>query len=268
MDLQLQGKRALVTGGSRGIGKAIARALLEEGVAVAIVARSRETLEAAAADLARETGGRVVPVVADTGDDASVRAMAEQVRVALGGVDILVNCAAEAGGQGQPVPRTEQVDAERHLFPQINVKVMGYLRCAQAVLPGMKAARWGRIINISGLAARSGGSIVGSIRNVSVAALTKNMADELGPHGITVTVVHPGLTRTEATADVIARRAAATGALPEQVERAMAESNSVHRLIDAQDIAYVVTMLASPRSIAINGDAIAAGGGTPRAIHY
>jgi len=268
MDLQLRGKRALVTGGSRGIGKAIAQALLGEGVDVAIVARGQEALAAAAADLARATGGRVVPIVADTGDDASVRAMAEAVRAALGGVDILVNCAAEAGGQGQRVPTTADLAWDADLFPHLNVKVMGYLRCAQAVLPGMKAAGWGRIVNVSGLAARSSGSIVGSVRNVAVAAMTKNMADELGPHGITVTVVHPGLTRTEATADVIARRAQATGRTPAEIERAMADGNSVRRIIDAEDIAYLVTMLASPRSIAINGDAIAAGGGIPRAIYY
>jgi len=268
MDLQLRGKRALVTGASRGIGKAIARALAAEGVELALVARGREALEAAAAELARETGSRVVPIVADTGDDASVRAMGATVRAALGSIDILVNCAAEAAGQGQRIPSTESLDWNADLLPQVNVKVMGYLRCAQAVVPDMKAAGWGRIINVSGLAARSGGSIVGSVRNVAVAAMTKNMADELGPHGITVTVVHPGLTRTEATAGVIARRAAATGNAPEDIERAMAESNSVRRLIDADDIAYVVTMLASPRSIAINGDAIAAGGGIPRAIHY
>jgi len=268
MDLQLQGKRALVTGGSRGIGKAIARALAAEGASVVIVARGREALEATAAELERETGGRVVPIVADTGDDASVRAMGEQAQAALGGIDILVNCAAEAAGQGQRVAGTKDVTAEQHLFPEMNVKVMGYLRCAQAVVPGMKAAGWGRIINVSGLAARSAGSIVGSIRNVSVTALTKNMADELGPHGINVTVVHPGLTRTEATAGVIARRAEATGATPEEVEQRMAEGNTVRRVIDAEDIAYIVAMLASPRSIAINGDTIAAGGGQPRAIYY
>jgi len=132
----------------------------------------------------------------------------------------------------------------------------------------MKAAGWGRIINISGLAARQAGSTVGSMRNVAVAAMTKNLADELGPHGINVTVVHPGLTRTEATPGVVARRAEASNTTPEEIERRMAEGNSVRRLIDAEDIAYVVAMLASPRSIAINGDTIAAGGGAPRAIHY
>ena len=132
----------------------------------------------------------------------------------------------------------------------------------------MKASGWGRIINISGLAARQAGSTVGSMRNVAVAAMTKNLADELGPHGINVTVVHPGLTRTEATEGVVARRAQASNTTPEEIERRMAEGNSVRRIIDAEDIAYVVTMLASPRSIALNGDTIAAGGGAPRAIHY
>ena len=267
MDLQLAGKRAIVTGGSRGIGKAIARALAAEGVDVALVARSAEPLEAAAAELAEATGQHIVAIPADTGDNDSVRAMVERAVAELGGVDILVNCAAQAGGQG-PVPSFEQVEADAHFWPDMNVKVMGYLRCAQQVAPHMKASGWGRIINISGLAARQAGSTVGSMRNVAVAAMTKNLADELGPHGINVTVVHPGLTRTEATEAVVARRAQASNTTPEEIERRMAEGNSVRRIIHAEDIAYVVTMLASPRSIALNGDTIAAGGGAPRAIHY
>jgi NAD(P)-dependent dehydrogenase (short-subunit alcohol dehydrogenase family) len=267
VDLQLTGKRAIVTGGSRGIGKAVARALAAEGADVALVARSADALEAAAQEIAEATGQHVIAAPADTGDDASVRAMVERVVAELGGVDILVNCAAQAGGQG-PVPGIAEIDADQHFWPDMNVKVMGYLRCAQAVAPHMQAAGWGRIINISGLAARQAGSAVGSMRNVAVAALTKNLADELGPHGINVTVVHPGLTRTEATPGVVARRAEAAGVTPEEIERRMAEGNSVRRIIDAEDIAYVVTMLASPRSIAINGDTIAAGGGAPRAIHY
>lgn len=267
MDLQLSAKRAIVTGGSRGIGKAVARTLAAEGVDVALVARSAGPLEAAATEIAEASGRQVVAVTADTGDDASVRAMVERAVAALGGVDILVNCAAQPGGQGG-VPSLEEIDADAHFWPDMNVKVLGYLRCAQAVAPHMKAAGWGRIVNVSGLAARQAGSTIGSMRNVAVAAMTKNLADELGPHGINVTVVHPGTTRTEATPGVIQRRAEASGAPPEEIERRLAESNTVRRLIDAEDIAYLVAMLASPRSIAVNGDAIAAGGGAPRAIHY
>ena len=123
-------------------------------------------------------------------------------------------------------------------------------------------------MNVSGLAARQTGSTIGSMRNVAVVALTKNLADELGPHGINVTVVHPGTTRTEKTPGVVAARAEAQGVAPEEVERRMAEGNVVRRLIDAREIAYVVAFLASPKAVAITGDVIAAGGGTPGAIYY
>jgi len=148
------------------------------------------------------------------------------------------------------------------------VKVLGYLRCAQAVAPGMVDAGWGRIVSVSGLAARSTGSTIGSIRNVAVAAITKNLADELGPHGVNVTVVHPGLTRTEATPGVLAAGAAAKGVTPADIERQLAQGNSIRRIVDAHEVAAVITFLASPKSVAINGDAIACGGGARGAIHY
>jgi NAD(P)-dependent dehydrogenase (short-subunit alcohol dehydrogenase family) len=132
----------------------------------------------------------------------------------------------------------------------------------------MKAQRWGRIVSLSGLAARQSGNTVGSIRNVAVAALTKNLADELGPAGINVTVVHPGLTRTERTAALVQARAAAQGTSEEAIEKLMAEGNSIRHFVDAREVADIVVFLCSPRSVAINGDAIAAGGGAPRAIHY
>jgi NAD(P)-dependent dehydrogenase (short-subunit alcohol dehydrogenase family) len=181
-------------------------------------------------------------------------------------VDILVNSAAQPMGQAAP-PSLSEITTEL-FWADVNVKVVGYLRCAQRVAPLMVEQGWGRIINISGLGARSTGSIVGSVRNVSVAALTKNLADSLGPHGINVTVVHPGLTRTEKTPEVITRRASETGLDPEEVERRMSNTNSLHRPIDASEVAWVVAFLASPKSVAVNGDAIACGGGTPGAIYY
>ena len=165
------------------------------------------------------------------------------------------------------MPALDEI-TEDDFWSDMNVKVMGYLRCAQAVAPIMQSQGWGRIINISGLAARRAGSTVGSMRNVSVAAMTKNLADELGPHGINVTVVHPGATRTERTAGMVAARAAAQDLSEEEVEQQMARSNSIRHLVEAREIAYVVAFLASPKSRAINGDAIAAGGGSGNAIHY
>jgi NAD(P)-dependent dehydrogenase (short-subunit alcohol dehydrogenase family) len=230
VDLELTGRRAIVTGGSRGIGLAVAHALAAEGARVAQV--SRGVVESVPDGLALQ---------ADTGDDASVAAMIERVVAEWGGVDILVNAAATPNAGGF---------AEDTLEAHINVKVRGYLRCIRGVAPLMAAQGWGRIVNVSGLGARQTGSVVGSVRNVAVAAMTKNLADELGPSGIGVTVVHPGATITE-------REPPADVPLP-----------SLGRFVTAAEVADVIVFLCSPRAVAITGDAIAAGGGAPGAIHY
>jgi NAD(P)-dependent dehydrogenase (short-subunit alcohol dehydrogenase family) len=251
MDLELTGKRAIVTGGSRGIGKAVARQLALEGADVGIAARDPSRIAAAVDELRAGTGRAVVGRSCDTRDDASVQAMVAGIAEALGGVDILVNAAAMPGGVVRP-PKLAEVTADA-LWEEVDTKVMGYLRCAREVVPHMAAGGWGRIVNVSGLAARQTGSILGSIRNVSVAAMTKNLADELGPLGINVTVVHPGATRTERMDD--ARAAAMTGSV-------------IGRVVEAEEVADVVVFLASPRSAAITGDAIACGGGVRGPIHY
>lgn len=266
MDLELKGRRAFVTGGSKGIGKAIALQLAAEGVQVAIAARDLATAEQAAAEIVAETGSGVRAFRIDTRDQASVEEAFAAAIAWLGGIDILVNAAARPGGQA-PVPGLEGFAAE-DFSDEFNTKVLGYLRCAKAAAPFMKQNGWGRIINISGLAARQTGTIIGSIRNVAVAAMTKNLADELGPFGINVTVVHPGLTRTEKTADVVRRRAETSGSTAQQVEAAMGAGAVIGRIVEAREVAWVVAFLASPKSVAITGDAIAVGGGTPRAIHY
>ncbi|MFV0309230.1 MAG: SDR family NAD(P)-dependent oxidoreductase [Desertimonas sp.] len=265
MDLQLAGKRAIVTGGSKGIGKAVARALSDEGVEVVIAARSPEPLADAAIEIQRASGTAVVPITVDTGDDDSVRAMVGEAADRLGGIDILVNSAAKPLGQGAP-PKLADVTNEL-FWDDMNTKVLGYLRCAREVAPLMTASGWGRIVNISGLGARTTGAVIGSMRNVAVAALSKNLADELGPSGINVTVVHPGLTRTEATPGVIERIATGRGISAEEAEATLSR-NSIGRLVDATEVADVVAFLCSPRAGSITGDAIACGGGQPGTIHY
>jgi len=266
MDLGLRGKHAIVTGGSLGIGKAIALELAREGVDVAIVARTKDQLEATARELSAETGRRIIPLAADVTSKAQVDAMVAQAAAQLGGLHILVNSGSPPGGSpGATGPIESIVDED--LLHDFDVKYVGALRCARAAIPYLKEQRWGRIINISGLAARQTGSAIGSMRNVAVAAMTKNLADELGAHGINVTVVHPGITRTEATPGVVSRLAAARGITEEEAEAGLVR-NSVHRLVDAQEVADVVAFLASPRSSAITGDAIACGGGQPGAIFY
>jgi NAD(P)-dependent dehydrogenase (short-subunit alcohol dehydrogenase family) len=265
MDLELTGKRALVTGGNRGIGLAVARALAAEGCDIALLARDATALEAVREKVEAESGRRVLAVSADTGNDESVREAVGAVTAALGAVDILVNAAARANTGA--VVGIDGFDAAE-FGEQVNVKVLGYLRCIRAVVPSMRAAGWGRIINISGLAARSTGAITGTVRNVAVAALTKNLADELGRDGINVTVVHPGVTVTEKTAENLAARAAAAGVSVAEVERQMGSSISIGRLVTAEEVAAVIAFLASPKSVAVNGDAITVGGGAVGRIYY
>ncbi len=265
MDLELKGKTAIITGGSRGIGKATGRELGLEGVKVALVARGVEALEECARELREETRGNFVTIIADTGNPESVTAMVKEAAEKLGRIDILVNSAARVGGAY--APKLAEI-TEDDFWADMNTKVMGYLRCAQAVAPYMIEQGWGRIINLSGMAARQAGYAVGSIRNVSVSALSKNLADELGPQGINVTTVHPGMTYTERIPALLEERAKAQGITVEVAEQQMAQGNSIKHIVDAKEVAYVIAFLASPKSISINGDAIAAGGGIPRAIHY
>jgi NAD(P)-dependent dehydrogenase (short-subunit alcohol dehydrogenase family) len=226
---------------------------------VAITGRRAGVLDAAAQRIKDETGTDVLAVAADTGDDESVRALVATVAGSLGGIDILVNNAAE-----QPAQHGHSyADADDEWFArQLNVKVIGYLRTIRAVAPLMIENRWGRIINISGTGSRQTVSVIGSVRNASVTALTKNVADELGPHGINVTVVHPGATNTE--------RAAELGHWA-HINPAVRDShlnNVIGRVVEPQEVAWVVAFLASPRSVAITGDGILVGGGIPGFIYY
>lgn len=265
MDLQLAGKRAIVTGASRGIGYAVARALAAEGAAVVLAARGQDALDAAAARITAD-GGRALAVVTDTTDEASVQGLVRRAADEFGGVDILVNSAATPATSGFSGALAD-VDDDR-LRHEMETKVLGYLRCARAVAPLMTAQGWGRVINVSGLAARQTGSVIGSIRNVAVAAMTKNLGDELGPRGINVTVVHPGATITEASPATFAAMAEAQGVEEAEIVRRFAAGVSIGRLVTAEEIANTVVFLASPLSVAINGEAIAVGGGQIGPIHY
>jgi NAD(P)-dependent dehydrogenase (short-subunit alcohol dehydrogenase family) len=265
MDLELAGRCAVVTGASRGIGLAIALELAREGASVALVARDAAALEDVARGLSG-AGGRVIAVPADTTDDRSVSSMATEVRRGLGPVSILVNAAARPS-DGRPTSALDPT-ADATMAAEIQTKVLGYLRCIRAFAPDMATAGWGRIVNISGLAARRTGSLTGSVRNVAVAAMTKNLADELGPHGVNVTVVHPGMTVTERLPSLLAATAAETGRTEEEVLTALAGQTSIRRLVTAQEVARVVAFLCSPASVAITGDAIATGGGELGRITY
>jgi NAD(P)-dependent dehydrogenase (short-subunit alcohol dehydrogenase family) len=272
MDLGLQGKRAIVTGGSLGIGKAIARELAREGVDVAIVARTKETLEAAAKELAAETGRRVIPLVADVTSKAQVDAMVAQAAVQLGGLHILVNSGSAPGGSATATGPIETV-VDEDLLHDFNVKYVGALRCARAAIPYLKEQRWGRIINISGTNARNAGNLSGGARNTSLVHLSKTLAVQLGRFGITVNCVHPGITRTERTPRLLAARGKELGIDPADVEKTdfaldSPRGNAIGRMVDAAEIAYVTAFLASDKAWAVSGELIVATGGAGRSVYY
>jgi len=214
MDLGLKGKKAIVTGGSLGIGKAIARELAREGVDVVIVARSKDVLESAAKEIGDQTGQRIVPMAANVTSREQVDRMVAQAAERLGGLHILVNSGSPPGGSASATGPIENV-VDEDLLHDFNVKYVGALRCARAVIPHMKAQTWGRIVNISGTNARNAGNLSGGARNTSLVHLGKTLAVQLGRFGITVNCVHPGTTRTERTPRLIAARAKELG-IPEK----------------------------------------------------
>lgn len=247
MDLELSGKRAWVSGGSRGIGKAIALELAREGVRVAISGRTAADLQTAAQEIHAATGHRPTAARGDTRSTGEVGAMADQIGRDLGGIDILVNCAAKPGGYVHEL----QDGAHELLREDLDTKVLGYLRCIEAVAPGMQTAGWGRIVNIGGLAARSSGSLSG-MRNLALTHLSKTLSDQLGPSGITANAVHPGATRT--------------GPPDRDDSRGRTADNAIGRIVDAREIAWLVAFLCSPKAGAITGESIGAGGGVGQAV--
>jgi NAD(P)-dependent dehydrogenase (short-subunit alcohol dehydrogenase family) len=275
MDLGLAGKVAFVTGGSKGIGAAIGASLAQEGVRVALCARTTAEVERTAAAIAKATGGQVLGLTADvTRRDDVERAVAETV-ARFGSVDVLVSNAGVPGGIGfGPLERIE----DANVMKDLETKFLGTIRAARAVVPHMKARGWGRIIGIVGLSARyssaypsdrnpdGGWNYSGGPRNLAVMHLMRTLAHELGPHGITANAVLPGATRTEDLDAMLERRSAAQGRPLDTLRKETSHMNAIGRWVDASEVADVVTFVASPRSASISGEVIAASGGAGMAL--
>ncbi len=193
MDMELGGRVAIVTGGSKGIGKSIALEFAREGVDLALAARSAGPLQATADEISAATGRKVIGIPTDTTSTGDVQNLVDMTIAEFGRIDILVNSAAMAGGQ---VTGDLDEAQEQDLIEDLDTKVVGYFRTIKAVAPHMRARKWGRIISIGGLSARS--SSIYGLRNAAVVHMSKTLSDELGSDGITLNVIHPGLTVTEA----------------------------------------------------------------------
>lgn len=264
MELSLEGKIAIVTGGSKGIGRATALALAQEGVDVAICARGVEDLEAAAAEIRAKTGRKTLAVQADMGDPDDIKKLVAATVAELGGVDILINNAVNSTA----APFMELADED--WMNHINVKVMGYVRCSREVIPHMQQRGGGRIINIGGMAARSVNTLANSngVTNSAVSNIAKNLSDQVAPDGILVNCIHPGTTRTPRQTMVLERQARDANITLEEAERRAVSLIPIGRMVEPQDIADLVLFLVSDRAAAITGQTIAVEGGAGRGMHY
>ena len=264
MELSLEGKIAIVTGGSKGIGRATALALAQEGVDVAICARGMEDLEDAATEIRNKTGRKVLAVRADMGDPDDIKMLVATTVAELGGVDILINNAVNSIA----APFMELADED--WMNHINVKVMGYVRCSREVIPHMQQRGGGRIINIGGMAARSANTLTNSngVTNSAVSNIAKNLSDQVAPDGILVNCIHPGTTKTPRQTMVLERQAKDANITLEEAECRAVALIPIGRMVESQDIADLVLFLVSNRAAAITGQTIAVEGGAGRGMHY
>jgi 3-oxoacyl-[acyl-carrier protein] reductase len=263
MDLELTGKTALVTGASKGIGKAIARGLAREGVRVAICSRDAATLNAAAKDLGAGARGEVIAIPADLSRADEVQRVAEDATGRLGRVDILVNNAgAIRGGDFLKIP-DEQWTGDWSL------KLLGYIRMARAIFPQMQAQGGGRICNVVGAAARNptGTYLPGGAANAALVNFTKGLADVGAPARILVTAVSPAATRTERWDSLMVQQAAAVGKSVETFQAEQEKTYPLGRIATSEDIADLVCFLVSARASFITGICITVDGGATRGVY-
>ena len=251
MNLGLKGKVALVTGASEGIGKAIARKLADEGVRVAICARTEATLKATAAEIAEATGMDIAPIPADLRSLAGCQGVVQQVAERLGGVDILVNNAgASAFGAFVDLPDDAFVDA-------INGKLLGYIRCAKAVIPHMRRRGGGTIVNITGTTQQAVPlHTPGSACNAAIRMFSKELSMELGPLNIRVNSVAPGRIQTARADRLLEATASAQRTSPDVLLGHLVKTIPSGRVGTGDDIADAVCFLVSDRASYINGAAL------------
>ncbi len=264
MDLGLRGKVAIITGGGDGIGKATAQMLSEEGALVAICSRNLEKLQNVASEIEAKTGGKVLPVQVDTTDWESVQAAVAKTVAEFGTLNILINCAAAPGGL---VKNDIELADEDTLMFDINTKLMGYFRMCKACVPHMRKAGWGRIINIGGLTARCTEALSG-MRNTAIVHMSKTLSDHLGKKGITVNVIHPGVTRTDHILAMFQGIADERNVSLEEIIKEEAEDPAaLGRMLETSEVVDFICYIASERASGITGESMAVDGGLSRAIY-
>ena len=260
MDLGLSGKRAIVTGGSRGIGKQCALALAREGVHVCIAARTQETLNQTLVEI-NQTGPKGHAVAADLTTQANCEKVVQATIDCFGGVDILINNVGAARNADILELSPELID------DALGLKTYSYLRMSQLVIPYMKENRWGRIINIAGSAGTSPtrGNIPTGAANITILNITRALSDAVAADGILVNTVCPGLTNTGRARTQQGARAEREGRDVEELLQALGEELPAGRIAEPEEVANVVTFLASETCSYMFGTALYMDGGKRRA---
>lgn len=251
MDLGLNGKLALVTGASEGIGEGVAEALAREGAQVAICSRTAEKLEATAQRLSESTGQNVIALPADMRTLEGCTSFVNTAAERLGGVDILINNAgASAFGAFVDLPDDAFVDA-------INGKLLGYIRCARAAIPHLQSRGGGNILNITGATQQAVPlHTPGSACNAAVRMFSKELSMELGPMNIRVNSLGPGRIQTARADQLLKANATTQGISEEEVLNGLVSTIPSNRLGTVADIADAVCFLVSERATYVNGSAL------------
>lgn len=262
MDLQLKGKIALVTGASEGIGKGIARALAREGCDLALCARRQEPLEAAAGEIRKESGRRALAITADLTKQVDAENFVNTAHKHYGRIDILVNNAGSAPGGV-----LETLD-ENAWMQGLQLKFMGYVRCLKATLPIMKKQGGGRVVNLIGNdgVKESYWEIVPGACNAAGQNLTKALAGQYGKHNISFAAVNPGPVRTERWTGLVNAMARDMKLSFEQADRLAPRSIPLGRIAEVDEVANLVTYLASPLAHYVNGTMIEIDGGQQKPL--
>jgi 3-oxoacyl-[acyl-carrier protein] reductase len=262
MDLGLKGKVALVTGGSKGIGKAVARGLAEEGAKVAICARTKSELETAAAELGKTTGGEIFAVAGDLTREADVQKIVEATVGRFGRIDILVNNAGAAPG-GLLLELSEE-DWQQAL----QLKFMGYVRCMKAVIPHMLKQGGGRIVNIVGNDGVKpiGVELTPSAANAADLAVTVALAEQYGRQNICINAINPGPVATERWDGLFAGIAKVRKIAVAEAQKRAEHSIPLGRICTPEEVANVAVFVASARASFMNGAVITLDGGQRKAL--
>lgn len=253
--MSLEGRGVVVTGGGRGIGRAVARRLAENGAAVVVSARTTDEIESVAEEL-RADGLQAHAVRCDVADEASVAAMAEEAIKRLDTVDILVNNAGIA--RSDPIKRLQLEDWNQIMA----VNATGTFLCTRAFLPGMLERGWGRIINVASVAGLRGGRYIAAYVASKHAQIgfTKALAAEVASTGITANAICPGYVDTPMTDFSVSNIVEKTGVTPEEARAHIIALSPQQRLIRPEEIAHVALMLSGDDAESINGDTIVLGG--------